>query len=299
MTYHQYLYQINRSLLLGVCSFFALSALSQTDSDSALRTEESDQSDEISILSELELQSYQNEQYQKLKDKLKTSSFSSEHQDLIARVLSKSVVGVPVSTYVQESIAEATDADPTEEIERMTILDTGMIENDSARSYSLDGSNTPFPQIAFVPLDPASGQILTESESEIVFRFDVDIEIPEEEEIPNFFANIIRDLELVVDLTIERNTESMQTASIHLLKPLRKLFLFKFKTFKITYDYEFIEDCGCMAVKTMNMDMGGSLIFLGRFFAKATVTYSDIQCEKPRRYIHRDKGADDVFTLMF
>ena len=299
MTLHRYVYQIKMLLFQGVCSFCALSAFSQTDSDSAIDVEEAEQSTEFEILSEQEIQSYQEEQYGELKNTLEASSLSSEYQDLIATVLSESIVGVPVSTYVQQSVAEGTDTDPTDEIERMTILDTGMIENDGSRSYSLDGSNTPFPHIALVPLDPASGQVLTETDSEIVFRFGVDIKISEEEEIPDFFANMINDLALVVDFTIDRNTQSMQTATFQLLKPLRKLFLFKLKTFKITYNYEFNENCGCLAVKTMNMDMGGSILFLGNFFAKASVTYSDVQCEKPLRYIHLDRHPDQVFSLMF
>ena len=299
MTYSRHLFVLTRNFVLGAISICALLLVAQTDSDGALTVAESELTDEFKILSELEAQSYQRERYLEIKDELKKSPFTPEHQDLLAQALSKNFIGMPVSSFRQESVSESMDSEPVEEVETIAILDTGLVKNDSFQSYSLDGAFTPFPHIPIMPLDPTDGRVLTETDSEITFRFDVDVETPDEEETPHFFDNLIRDLELVVDLTIDQKNRSMKTASFHLLKPIKQLFLFTFKNFKITYDYEYIDDCGCMAVRTKSAAMGGSLIFVGRFSMQESVTYSDIECEKPLRYLQLNKEPDNVITLMF
>ena len=289
-----------KSLLLGVCSIGSIFTIAQADSESESTGVHFDQTDQFTILSELEVQSYQKERYEKIKAELNDSPLTLEHQELIAHALGNSVVGAPVSSYRQESFTEGTDVDRTKEIQTLSILDTGMIEEEETIAHSLNGAMTPFSHIAFVPLDPASGQKLAESDSNVTFRFDVDIAIPEDEEMPKFVLNMIRDLKLVADFTIDKDNRSLQSTSIELLKPLRKLFLFKFKTFKITDDYEFNEDCGCIAMSNRNINMEGSVIFMGRFFMRASVIYSDIECEKPLRFLHQESDAsDDIFTFMF
>lgn len=299
MIQHRFVRHFDKTLLFGVCLICATSTFAQTESDSELTTIVSELSSEFTVLSEIEVRSRQKERYDQIKDLLKSSSFDSEHQDLIAQALSESAMGVPVSSYRQKSFTEGTDMDPTETTQTFTVRDTGWVEETESSSFSLDGATTPFSNIAFIPLDPASGQILEENDSDFTIRFDVDIEIPEEEGMPEFVTKLVGDLKLAVDFKIDIKNKSLQTATFQLLEPLRKMFLFTFKKFKITYDFEYNENCACLAVDTMNIDMGGSVLFLGRFFMHASVTYSDIQCEQPIRYLIHDRGTDDVFRLLF
>lgn len=299
MSRHGYIRHFVKTLLLGVCLTCALSTFTQAESDSALTNVEPDPSNEFITLNELEVRLRESERYDQFKALLKMSSFTPKHQDLIAQALSKSAMGVPVSTYRQKSLTEGTDMDPTEITRTYTVVDRGIVEDDESRSRSLEWTTTPFSNIAYVPLDAESGQILEENDEEITIRFDVDIEIPDEEEMPEFFTAIIKDLKLVVDFKLDKQNRSLQTASFHLLEPIRKLFLFTFKKFKITPNYEFNEECSCMVVNTMNVEMNGSALIFGRFYMREEVAYSDIQCEKPIRYLIHDRGTDDVFRLLF
>lgn len=300
MTLNRFPHHCYQSLLLVVYSIGAIVVVAQTESNDDVSIAETEISEEFEILNVLELQTHQTERYEKLKEELKKSKFSEEHQDLIAIALSQSVVGAPISTYREESFVEGTDVDPTEEVQTLSILETGMVEDDDSSSYSLNGAMTPFSSIAFFPLEPANGKTLNESDSDITFRFDVVVEVPEDEEAPEFVTNLFKKLKLAVDFTIDKESQSLKTSSFTLLKPFRKLFLFNFKQFNLTYNYEFNEDCGCMTISDRDVRMNGSMLILGKFFMRATVNYSDIECEKPLRYLHRDQGfTDDVLTLMF
>lgn len=300
MSLDRFPHHIFKTLLLASYSIGAIFVVAQTESSKEASITETDQSEEFEILNVLELQTHQTERYEKLKEELQKSQFSDEHQDLIAIALSQSVVGAPISTYREESFVEATDVDPTEEVQTLSILETGMVEDDDSSSYSLNGAMTPFSSVAFFPLEPANGKILNENDSDITFRFDVILEVPEDEEAPEFVTNMLKKLKLAVDFKIDKESQTLKTSSFTLLKPFRKLFLFNFKQFNLTYNYEFNEDCGCMTISNRDVSMNASVLILGQLFLRATVNYSDIECEKPLRYLHRDQGfSDDVLTLMF
>ena len=300
MTLDRLPHHFSKTLLLASFSIGAIFVVAQTESNDDVSIAETEISEEFEILSKLELQTHQTDRYEKLKEELKKSQFSDEHQELIATALSQSVVGAPISTYREESFVEGTDVDPTEEVQTLSILETGMVEDDDASSYSLNGAMTPFSSVAFFPLEPANGKILNEGNSDITFRFDVILEVPEDEEAPEFVTNMLKKLKLAVDFKIDKESQQLKTSSFTLLKPFRKLFLFNFKQFNLTYNYEFNEDCGCMTISNRDVSMNASVLILGHLYMRAKVYYTDIECEKPLRYLHRDQGfSDDVLTLMF
>ncbi len=65
-------------------------------------------------------------------------------------------------------------------------------------------------------------------------------------------------------------------------------------TIRTTFDFEFLENCGCIGVKESSIEVSGSAIFVGRITYSATETYSDIECEAPIRYLlgHSFEGAE-------
>ena len=132
MTLDRLPHHFSKTLLLASFSIGAIFVGAQTESNDEVSIAETEISEEFEILNVLELQTHQTERYEKLKEELKKSQFSDEHQELIATALSQSVVGAPISSYREESFVEGTDVDPTEEVQTLSILETGMVEDDDA-----------------------------------------------------------------------------------------------------------------------------------------------------------------------
>ena len=244
------------------------------------------------ILNELEAEEYQKERYAEFKKKLAHSSLSSAHQDLLAHALSVTFRGILVSSYQVDEIVDNELSDRTFRTEMMSVLETGRIhhvENES-RTHSVTGTNTPFSYRHGILVVPASGRVLEESDAEITFRFKVDVDFILSDlenspiQLPDGLIQTER-VKLVMDLMVDKNDRRLNYSTLHLRKPVRKMFIFTLKTLEFNLRYEFIEECGCNAIVESGFRTKGSVIFGGRMFSTRVLNYSEIQCERPFRYV--------------
>lgn len=244
------------------------------------------------ILNELEAEAYQKERYEEFKKELALSSLSSEHQDLLAHALSVTYRGILVSSYQVDEIVDNELINRIFRTERMSVLETGHIHHvdQESRTHSVTGTNTPFSYREGIPAIPASGRVLEESDSEITFRFKVDVDFILSDlanspiQLPEGSIQTER-VKLVMDLTVDKNNRHLNYSTLQLRKPLRKLFIFTLNTLEFNLRYEFIEECGGSAIVASGFRTKGSVIFGGRLFSTRVLNYSEIQCEHPFRYV--------------
>ena len=278
-----------------------LSAQSRNDSARGIRAP--NPSEEFQLLTELETDSHQAGLYHELKEKLHSSKLEETHQDLLAHALNKVVSKVPISTYRTRTITEQTGEDSEEVTQYFEVTDTGFVEsaNSESRVYLADAT-TPFTIDGDIPAeDFGKGRILTENDSELTVRFIQDVNFPAEESSIDFLKDMpfLNDIQWAIELTINKNDQTLKTFSSYLARPIRKMFIFKVKTLKATYDFEYFENCNCVGVKQRRIEAAGSLIFVGRLVHKSTETYSEIACEQPVRYLAPWVISFDTFKVRF
>ncbi|MXZ44581.1 MAG: hypothetical protein F4Z01_06380 [Gammaproteobacteria bacterium] len=271
---------------------FACALIAQSSSDLSEFFDQSELPEGFSILSQSEAEEYQKERLEEFKRELQISELSDTHQDLLAHALSTTFKGIPISTFQQVKASEGLHGEPWESTETLVVEDTGRVQDMKfkSRSLSVTGLDTPFSYREGVPVQPESGRVLDETDSEISFRFDVDLDyiFSDLRGSPlQFPEGLIQEerIDFVMDITINKEDRYLKRSSLHLAKPLRKMFVFSLKTLEITLDYEFVKECGCSVIHTASYHTDGSIILGGRMFSKRTVTYSDVYCEQPMRYV--------------
>ena len=221
--------------VLGVLLGSPLWIVAQTASNDAIESAESDRADKFTVLNELERQSYQEERFELIKEKLAYSPLTMEHQDLLAQALSKLHGGHPVSSCTEKSVHKGSLVEGLDEKQRsIAILDSGSVEIDQTRSAPLNILYSPFRQIPIVSWNFPTGKVLAETDSEITFRFDRDPKSTddaerEDFELRNFITGILRRMDLVSDITIDKNNRTVLRNSEHLLRSFGKMFIYRVK----------------------------------------------------------------------
>lgn len=244
------------------------------------------------ILNEEEMEGDRKERYEEFKKELSVSSLSAAHQDLLAHTLSTAFKGVLISSYLVTEIIDNETMDRALKTEKMSVLETGRVQHTSneSQSFSLSKKNSPFSYREGIPVDPKSGYILDESDTEITFRFKVDVDFTLADlsnspiQLPEELIQTER-VNLVIDLSVNKDDRRLSHSELLLTKPVRRIFIAELKKLSFGFRYEFIEECGCSAVVAFGFRAQGSKIFSGKFFSLRVLNYSDIQCESPFRYV--------------
>lgn len=270
----------------------AYALVAQSSNDLSEFFEETELPEGYRILNQTEAEKYEKERLEEFKSELEVSELSDTHQDLLAHALSTTFKGIPISTFLQVQAGEGLHGEPWESTETLVVEDTGRVQDMKfkSRSFSLTGFDTPFSYREGVPVQPESGRVLDETDSEISFRFDVDVDYLFSDlrgspfQFPEGFIQEER-IDFVIDLTVNKEDRYLKRSSLHLAKPLRKMFVFSLKTLEITLDYEFVKECGCSVINTASFHTDGSIVLGGRMSSKRTVTYSEVYCEQPMRYV--------------
>ncbi len=286
---------------IGVFAVYSVCAVAQTDEENTPSLDEFGNEVTFTILNEVDRLSYQKEQAQKIKERLASSELAVEHQDLIAEAISKFHGGVPVGSYREETVEESLGEDELfDRVRTVSILDNGFVEVDRSSMTAVRWFDTPFNQL-MVPLslwDLSSGKVLKKTKSNITFRFDEFMEITREgEEFGEAFqtiSNYLRRMELVAEVTIDKNSRTVLRYSERLLRSFGKMFVFRVKKLDDVKHYQFLEECACMVVMNEISEFSASAIIAGRWAFHNTTTYSDMKFEKPLRYILPDIDDDDI-----
>ena len=286
--------RLSLSFTFCLLTVFVLALSGQSSDDSAPGIRAPEPSEEFRLLSALEVDAHQTELYREIKEKFNSSKLKETHQDLLAKALSK---------VVSSTITEETGADTEELAESFEVFDNGFIEseNGESRFYFAD-MHTPFTIDGDIPFDDfGKGRVLKENKSELTVRFTKIVNCSDQESSVDFLKDFpfLKDIKWALELTVDKNDQTLKRFSSYLAKPIRVMFICSLKTLKATYDFEYFEDCDCGGVKERRVEVAGSLIFVGRLVHKSTETYSEIACEQPVRYLAPWVTSFDTFKVRF
>ena len=287
--------------VIGLFAVYAVCGGTHTDGESEPSFDEFGNEVTFTILNEVDRLSYQKEQAQKIKERLASSELSAEHQDLIAEAISKFHGGVPVGSYREETVEESLGEDELlDGVRTVSILDNGYAAIEGSQETPVELIQTPFHHV-LIPLtlwDHSSGKVVSKKNSKITFRFDKPFVAPREgEEFGEAFqtiSNYLRRMELVAEVTIDKNSRTVLRYSERLLRSFGKMFVFRVKKLDDVKHYQFLEECACMVVMNEISEFSASAIIAGRWAFHITTTYSDMKFEKPLRFVLPDLDHYDL-----
>lgn len=287
--------------VIGVFVVYSVCAGAQTDDEITPSVDDFGEKVTFTILNEMERYAYQQEREKTLKEKLASSQLAAEHQDLIAKAVSKFYGGVPVSSYSEQSVNKSSrEKELVERFKSVSILDNGFVAVEGSEETPLGWFETPFNHV-LIPLsfwDHSSGKVVAKKNSEITFRFDQPFVAPREgEEFGEAYDTIsefLSGMELVAEITIDQDSGTVLRYSEHLLRSFRKMFIFRVRKLNNAKDYQFIEECGCMVVTREVSELLASAIVAGRYDERITTKYSDMKFQKPLRFVLPDLEHHDL-----
>ena len=294
----------HRRVQVSVFSFIAVCTVitfAQTDGENSPWGKGFDKEVTFTIMSETERQSYQLEQAKTLKEELASSRLDAEHQHLIAEALSIFYGGVPVGSYREDSVTKSTKTKEfLETFRSISILDNGFVKVEGSNDRPLRWFGTPYDHI-IIPLsswDLSTGRVISKRKSQITFRFDEFTQSSREgeefDEAYETISDFLCGMELVAEITIDKNSRNVFSYSDHLLRSFGKMFVFRVRKFDDVKDYQFVEDCGCMVISNETAEVGASAIFAGRFDEQVNTTYTEMKFEKPLRFVLPDLDHYDL-----
>lgn len=228
---------------------------------------------------------YRSERHKKIAEGLASSSLSNEHRELLATAMSKMYLGVPVSSFTHMEREESSDREePSESKANFFVSDDGRIQHaNESIVYGLN-STSPFVSLPLLPFTPATGKVLSESDTEAIFIFDVDTKMMAEAEGDDS-SGMLEKMKLVAELAVGKLDQSPTRFVLRLDKPLRKRFIFKLSKFHMELHYSYIESCSGYAVNQMSMEVNVSVIIAGKMHQFTESTFTDIECVEPLRYL--------------
>ena len=276
-----------KTAYLSILVVFGLGSLSYAqDEDDQTTPQPTDSNSVAFTLMDVEAMiAYRDERRDTLAESLAESNLSAEQQQLVANAVAKAYVGIPVSSYTQSTkILSSEDEDSTENSSRVQVNVAGHTQREGASHTNRLDSNNPFFYFPAVPFVAESGQLLDESDSSATFEFDFDFPMDNAEE-DEMMANLVKKMKWVFEISVSKADQTPERITMKLTKPVRKRFVFKMSTFQVDIHYSFIESCDCFAVTMMRTRIEASAIVAGRIEETVELTYSEIDCEPPKRFL--------------
>lgn len=275
-------------ILLGLALLFCVLTFATTLANGEQTTEEIPVAAETPFTlmdTEEAISRYRSERHKKIAEGLASSSLSDEHRELLATAMSKMYLGIPVSSFTHMEREESSDLDePSESTTNLIVSDDGRIQHaNESIVYNLN-STSPFVSLPLLPFIPATGKVLSESDTEAIFIFDVDMKMMAEAEGDDS-SGMLEKMKLVAELTVGKLDQSPTRFVLRLDKPLRKRFIFKLSKFRMELHYSYIESCSGYAVNQMSMEVNVSVIIAGKMHELMESTFTDIECAQPLRYL--------------
>ncbi len=249
-------------LMLMLLPIATMSTRAQASEDINQGISAPELSEEFRLLTESEAQLHRASLYDEVKENLNTSRLKKAHQDLIAEAFSKAMSGVPVGSFQRTDVTEQTDIETKEETGKYVVVETGFVEEkETGRQTYFASTPTPFNTAHFLPIDFKRGHVSAQNKTDITFRFRTKTELSMADEHHELLDALVaqKNIRWTMDLTIDKDDRTMKRASFYLERPIRKWFLYRVDTIRTIFDFEFIDDCGCMGVSQV-------LKFLARQF---------------------------------
>ena len=277
----------------------SLSSRTQSKEDTIQENRTPEASEEFRLLTESEVEIHHASLCEEIKKQLSTSRLENAHQDLLANALSKVMLGVPIGSFERTEVTEQTGSETEECTFKLALVENGYFEDlDTGCKIDFAEAKSPFYIADSLPFDFNRSGVSAENNTDITFRFRQKTELSfkntPQEILDALFAQ--KNIRWVTELTIDKDNRNLKHASFYLERPIRKWPLYRVDTIRITCDFEFIENCGCVGVSESSLEVSGSVIFVGRLNQRMTETFSDVECTEPKRYLiplgHRIKALN-------
>ncbi|MYD46576.1 MAG: hypothetical protein F4W92_09500 [Gammaproteobacteria bacterium] len=275
-------------LMFMLLPLVSLTSRTQSKEDTSQGTSAPETSEEFRLLSESEVKLHHATLFDEIKEQLSTSRVEEAHKDLIADAFSKVMSGVPVGSFQRTEVIEQTDLELDECTGKFAVVENGYVENlETGDKTYFANTRTPFYHEHTLPFDFKRGGVSAQNETDITFRFftktDLSLKNTPQEILDALFAK--KNIRWAMELSIDKDKRSLKHASFYLEKPIRKWPIYRVDTIRTTFDFGFIENCGCVGVKESNFEVSGSVISVGRLTQRTTETFSDVECAEPKRFL--------------
>ncbi len=239
---------------------------------------------------------YRDERRTELIESLTLSNLSAEHQELIANAIAKSYVGIPVSSFTHTTTVHSSQDESVESSNTSHVSVAGHIQQEGIDYKSSLNSNNPYVYFPPVPFVSETGKLITESDSFAQFAFDFKFPMEDVGE-DDMMADFVETMKWTFEVTVSKADQAPELITLKLAKPIRKRFLFKMTTLQLDFHYTYVDSCDCFAVSKLNTQMQGSALFVGRLDETVELTFTDISCEGPVRFLLPE--TEDSSILMF
>ncbi|MYC25954.1 MAG: hypothetical protein F4X56_08580 [Gammaproteobacteria bacterium] len=239
---------------------------------------------------------YRDERRTELIESLTLSNLSTEHQELIANAIAKSYIGIPVSSFTYSSEFESSQEEDAESTVTYHVRSTGHIQRENLEVYHGLDTNNPFVYFPPVPFVSETGKLIKESDSSAQFAFDFKFPMEDMSE-DDMMADFVETMKWTFEVTVSKADQAPEHITLKLAKPIRKRFLFKLTTFQLDFHYSYVDSCDCFAVSKLNTQMKGSALFVGKLDETVELTFTDISCEEPVRFLLPETEGSSI--LMF
>ena len=154
-------------------------------------------------------------------------------------------------------------------------------------------SNNPFMYFPAVPFVAESGKLLRESDSSATFAFDYHFPLFHNAE-DEMFANLAKKMKWVFEISVSKADLTPERITVKLAKPVRKRFVFTFKTIQMDFHYLYTESCGCVTVSEMKSLMQSSMVIEGTTEESSEETFSEITCEQPVQFLLPEENENKL-----
>ncbi|MXZ54777.1 MAG: hypothetical protein F4227_00760 [Gammaproteobacteria bacterium] len=205
-------------------------------------------------------------------------------------------------SFGRTEVTEQTGSELEECKFKFAVVENGYVENlDTGCKTNVAEAKTPFYIADMLPFAFKRGSVSAQNKTDITFRFrwktELSLKNTPQEILDAWCAQ--KNIRWAMELTIDRDNRTLKHASFYLERPIRKWPLYRVDTIRITCDFEFIEDCGCVGVSESSLEVSGSVIFVGRLTQRTSETYSDVECAEPKRYLlpegHSFKSSEQMY----
>ena len=246
-------------------------------------------SSSITTFSLAEIQKYRDDRYHNFQESLSEAQLSKQHQDLIARALSKTYSGIPLCSFSFTLDARGDKAFPNEDEAVWTVSASGGTErenNDDRRHYR----DAPISYVPNNPFDLAQGTVVAENQSSVKFRFPMTPRL----KAPNLHSDAVRVLRKV-DWVAELTVDIKQKAPISLLLTLAsddgraQAPLVNVDVARVEFLYKYNDSCQFYEVFSKLRLFKGSSLFSGDFLDKTIKTFTNVRCEQPVVFLLPEK----------
>lgn len=233
---------------------------------------------------------YRHSRQVKFAGSLARSELSTEHQELLANVLAKLYVGVPVSSFSETYIDPKSSETDSEITENWRVTDAGYLQNETQSSPIDLRFNPVFISLPTPLFVPDSGQLLGESDTTAKFVFQLDKR--------GKSLNVIEELywldsnsDWVMEITVAKGDQSPKSLVLKIAPPEFETPEPRLVSQSYEFHYSFVESCGCFAVIKAKAELEApegyeELIEPG--VRSTQSTYSNIKCVEPLQFLLPD-----------